>query len=378
MNGRQALSADQSDLLTRFYSVKISKVPLRKSARDSIWESFKTSKQIEHEIDLLNICPALVSELHKSIDTGNNVQSAVFSECVYAQTLASHFQLSKFRDQSANPIDFQHHEILAFKKMGIAPRYTYSNNGSSIVLVQAGGSSGVDSALIHRQDSKIFTIEFKEPGAKTTEADLPKYGEDGFLRPTKAFLAKHPQFTSMIEEQFAKKLNFFASQGSNINDFSTQSLKLAVNDNYQGVKFAEAICTEDQFGQLAMIPSDQIDRWARLEGEIRPAGRNPYKIWTPIQLTNKLKELGGETLDGTVRIPLDALTTAKPRGGTGTSRYKIGSLFFLRAPDVEVNGGIAMFRIDDVWQLNPTITAKMFFEKLSAEEVKTFYGVESI
>jgi hypothetical protein len=246
------------------------------------------------------------------------------------------------------------------------------------VLVQAGGSSGVDSALIHRQDSKIFTIEFKEPGAKTTEADLPKYGEDGFLRPTKAFLAKHPQFTSMIEEQFAKKLNFFASQGSNINDFSTQSLKLAVNDNYQGVKFAEAICTEDQFGQLAMIPSDQIDRWARLEGEIRPAGRNPYKIWTPIQLTNKLKELGGETLDGTVRIPLDALTTAKPRGGTGTSRYKIGSLFFLRAPDVEVNGGIAMFRIDDVWQLNPTITAKMFFEKLSAEEVKTFYGVESI
>lgn len=204
MNGLQALSADQSDLLTRFYSIKISRVPLRKSARDLIWESFKISKQIEHEIDLLNICPALVSELHKSIDTGIIVQSAVFSECVYAQTLASHFQLSKFRNQSAEPIDFQHNEILAFKKMGIAPRYTYSNKGSSIVLVQAGGSSGVDSALIHRQDSKIFTIEFKEPGAKTTEADLPKYGEDGFLRPTTAFLAKHPQFTSMIEEQFAK------------------------------------------------------------------------------------------------------------------------------------------------------------------------------
>lgn len=378
MNARHALSADQADLLSRFYSIDISKVPLRKSARDLIWESFKTSKQIENEIDLRNICPALVSELHKSIDTGNNVQSAVFSECVYAQTLASHFQLSKFRNQSVDPIDFQHNELLVFKKMGIAPRYTYSNEDSSIVLVQAGGSSGVDSALVHRQDSKIFTIEFKEPGAKTTEADLPKYGEDGYLRPTEAFLAKHPQFTSMIEEQLAKKLNFFASQGSNINDFSTQSLKRAVNDNYQGVKFADAICTEDEFGQLAMIPSDQIDTWARLEGEIRPAGRNPYKIWTPIQLIDKLQELGGEIVNGSVRISLDVLTTAKPRGGTGTSRYKIGSLFFVRAPDVELNSGIAMFDLDDVWQLNPTITAKMFFEKLSADEVKTFYGVEPI
>ena len=86
MNATNALSEDQADLLNRFYSIDISQVPLLKSARDSIWESFKNSKQIENEFHLLNTCPALVAELHKSIDTGNNVQSAVFSECVYAQS----------------------------------------------------------------------------------------------------------------------------------------------------------------------------------------------------------------------------------------------------------------------------------------------------
>jgi hypothetical protein len=376
MTTSNALSKDQADLLNRFYSIDISQVPLRKSARDSIWESFKKTKQIENEIHLLNTCPALVAELHKSIDTGNNVQSAVFSECVYAQTIANHFRLPIFRNQSASPFDFLKTEVTELNKMGLTARYTYSNKEETLILVQAGGSGGVDSALIFRKEGKVFAIEFKEPGAKTTEADLPKYGEDGFLKPSDAFTKKHPQFTSMIEEQFAKDLNFFEAQGSNINVFSKESLKVAVNGNYQGIKFADAICTEDSLGNLTIIPSDQIDKWATIEGEIRPAGRNPYKVWTPIHLRKKLSELGGKESNGTASLPMKVLVPAKPRGGTGISRYKIDSLFFVRALDVEVKGSLAVFNVGDVRQLNPTITAKMFFKNLNARDVKTYYGIK--
>ena len=229
--------------------------------------------------------------------------------------------------------------------------------------------------MISKNDGKIFTIEFKEPGAKTTEADLPRYSEDGFLKLTKEFTSKHPQFTSMIEEQFAKQLNFFERQGKNVNDFSIESLKTAVNSNYQGEKFADAICTEDIFGILTMVPSDQIDRWARLEGEVRPAGRNPYKVWTPIELERQIIEKGGQVSSDVATVPLSSMEATPPRGGTGTSRYKISPIFFVRAENVSVEGLFVKFRIDDVMQLKPTIAAKMFFKELDAALVKRHYGM---
>jgi hypothetical protein len=370
-----ALSSKQADLLARFYGQELSPISLNKIARDRIWDSFKRNKIIEQESVLLASCPALVSELHKSIDSGKNIQSAVFSECVYAQSLANHFQLPVFRNETVNPLEIDSEYLLSLKSMGLVPRYTYSNYDSSIVLVQAGGSGGVDSALISKKDNKIFTIEFKEPGAKTTEADLPKYGEDGFLQPTELFKTKHPQFTSMVEEQFAKNLNYFARQGTNVNDFSMESLKSAVNSNYQGLKFADTICTEDRSGKLTMIPSDEIDKWARLEGEVRPAGRNSYKAWTQKDLSQQITSRGGQIVNKVVTSPLASLSASKPRGGTGTSRYKIGSLYFVRSENVEVRGLFAEFNIDDVRQLIPTIAAKMFFENLDSNEVRDYYKV---
>ena len=94
------------------------------------------------------------------------------------------------------------------------------------MLIQAGGCGGVDSALITVFDLKIFTIEFKEPGAKTSEPDLPKYGEDGILKITEEFLAQYPQFSAMLYEQAG--LNFFEVMGSNVNDFSPESINQAI------------------------------------------------------------------------------------------------------------------------------------------------------
>jgi hypothetical protein len=35
-----------------------------------------------------------------------------------------------------------------------------------------------------------------------------------------------------------------------------------------------------------------------------------------------------------------------------------------------------VFNVGDVRQLNPTIAAKMFFKKLNASDVKTYYGIK--
>ena len=65
------------------------------------------------------------------------------------------------------------------KSYSLVPRYVYYNSDKSRMLIQAGGCNGIDSALITVMDLNIYTIEFKEQGAKASEPDLPKYGEDG-------------------------------------------------------------------------------------------------------------------------------------------------------------------------------------------------------
>jgi hypothetical protein len=124
-----------------------------------------------------------------------------------------------------------------------------------------------------------------------------------------------------------------------------------------------------------MLPCNQIGEWAEIEGEIRSAGRNPYKVWTPIALSKIIKEIGG-TVDtnGLIRIAKSKLNTSGQRGNkTNISRYKLHPMFFVRVGDCKDNAGILEFNISKVLQLNPTITAKMNFGELAYSEVKKYY-----
>ena len=51
-----------------------------------------------------------------------------------------------------------------------------------------------------------------------------------------------------------------------------------------------------------MIPTEHISKWAKLEGEIRPSGRNSYKVWSPNKLIESLKEKDAEVKDGIVTL----------------------------------------------------------------------------
>lgn len=369
------LSRRQNEIMKKFYSLPARKVVFNKNEREHLWKK-ATSKS--SNIDLEEIkerCPALEHQIRKSYKTGQNIQSAVFSECVYAQTFAELMGLPIFINCYESNYSLPSAVTSLLKDYHLNPRYIYSSRDKERFFIQAGGCSGIDSALITVFDLEIYTVEFKEPFAKTSEPDLPKYGEDGVLQVTDKWLEKYPQFEEMLNEQ--RGLNFFEAMGNNVNDFSVKSIDIAVTSNYinEG-KSADIICTEDKYGYLVLLPTNQVSIWAEISGEIRPAGRNHYKVWTPEALKKFLFDIGA-TIDGnTVSVAKVNLGLRRERGGNRRiSGYKINSLFFVYLKNCEEHNGIITFNFNNIRQLKPTIAGKMLFKDLQYDDLKSYYDL---
>lgn len=365
------LTKPQREIIAEFYTINPTKVVFDKAVREKIWRASTKREQIDFAL-LERHCPALAHQIRRSYTSDNNIQSAVFSECVYAQTIANMFGLTHFVNcfETVNFIPQNVADLL--QSYNLVARYVYSTKDKKRMLIEAGGCGGIDSVLITVFDLNIYTIEFKEPYAKTSEVDLPKYGEDGNSQITKDFLEKYPQFKMMLEEQ--TNLNFFVTMGHNVRNFSTESIHYAIDNNYASKKFADVICTEDVNGFLVMIPANQISLWAEIEGEIRSAGRNHSKVWTYFRLQSLIKEFCIDMEDGVATLKKSDLQSRKERGGDGKiSGYKINPLFFVYTKDCIDNGDTITFNLSKVRQLKPTITAKMFFKTLDYVKVKNYY-----
>lgn len=373
MQSGENITQEQRRLLVEFYRTEPQKVALDKAQRKKLWELFKQNRDLGDFMGYKTTCPALFLEVEKAVTSGKNIQPAVFSECVYSQALAEQYGLTEFAPASEANEWLPARSLETLASIGMHVRYLFRNSAQDMFLVQAGGHAGVDCALIFPNDEYLVAIEFKEPGSKASEPDLPPYGEDGSLAISTDFLNSNPQFSLMIQEQISKDLNFFDHIGNNINNFSPASIEKAVTENYAAKKQAAAICTEDLKGILTLIPIGQVHKWARLEGEIRPAGRNDYPVWTPRKLISAIESIGGTVDNGAVEIPMQNLTLGKQRGGSSVSRVKINSIFFARTKHVEIDSATARFALKDVRQLRPTITAKMFFDGLDYGAVKHEY-----
>jgi len=355
------LSKPQREILSQFYTLKREKILLNKVERDKLWHQTKKREDIDFESLQLH-SPALSHQIRKSYEEGSNIQSAIFSECVYAQALANVFNLTQFHNcfEEKNCIPEGISRLIA--SYNLVPRFMYCNVKGSRILIQAGSCNGVDSALIWVNDLSIYTIEFKERSAKTGEHDLlPLYGEDGILKIGSLFLKRNPQFELMLEEK--KGLNFFENIGNNVNDFSPKSVKYSITNSYVK-KYADVICTEDDENYLIMFPANQIEEFAVLQGEIRPAGRNHCKVFTPIALHKFLLEKDAVLQEGIVTMQKEKLHTVSARGGDGSiNRYKINSLFFVYANKCSIDGECVTFQLKDIKQLKPTIASKMYLKK---------------
>ena len=357
-----------------FYETPQLKISLNKVERKNIWDDFVKNRDIENISHLEKVIPALYFEMEKALTQNQNIQPAVFSECVYAQALAAKFKLSRFEHYLEHlKIDLLATEEDSGKIPKLTVRYAYSSPSGNEVLYQAGGAGAVDCAFKTEFDPGFVMIELKESYARTSEPNLPKYGEDGYIVSSEEFEREYPQLVPMLKEHVEKKLNAFEHLGRNVNTFSDENIVKAVTENYSGKKFADFICTEDSNGFLVMLPSSDVSRWAKLEGELRPSGRNKAKVWTPIRLEKVLRERGADIKSTNITMPLSLLKTTNKRGGSQTSRFKIDPSFFVYKKDIEIKGEFAHFDLSAVNQLIPSITAKMNFKGLKMADVKNYY-----
>jgi hypothetical protein len=374
MNNSDGLSNSQKKVLLDFYSRPATKVAFNTLERKKIWDEFKKHRKIDSFNSLKVQVPAFFSEMNKALVNKKNIQPAVFSECVYAQAIADKFELKVFsnhKDTQGVEFSFENIDINYVKNLTV--RYSYSDLKNKITLIQAGGASGVDCALVSYEEKIATMLELKEPYARTSAPDLPKYGEDGNLVTSDRFEKEYPQFKSMLEEQIKNRFNIFEHVGKNFSDFSAKSIEKAVIENYSGSKYADFICTEDSDGYLVIIPCGHVAKWAKLEGELRPTGRNSYPVWTPIKLTKVIEEKGGKVVGDIVTMPLSSFKQSKARGGERISRFKISPLFFIRSEDAETTQSQVSFTLDSVEQNIPDITTKINFKGIQFSKVKEFY-----
>ena len=370
------LTGRQANLLKFFYSMPNEHVGLAKKDRDLLWKEYKKNYAVPTD-PRLKLFPALLNEIQRAAEKKRPIQSAVFSECVYAQTLANMLGLREFEkclDEVSN-IPPQAQMFIDLHKL--KPRYIYKSSHSKELLIQAGGAGGVDSALVRLKSNECFTIEYKEATSKISEPDLPKYSEDGYIASDEEFQAKNSQFEAMLKEQSDRKLNIWEIVGKNVNFFDLTNMRKAVRDNYSAGKFADVICVEDKLGHLTMLPANQVDIWAELRGEIRSAGRNNFEVWTPLKLTQIIKKSGGKVCEGLVTLPSTMFQTSKKRGGNDdVSRYKINPLFFVRKENVTIKNEEIVFKLSDVRQNKPTISVHLRFKNLDINKVRLHYKLE--
>jgi len=103
----------QREIMEEFFSIPKTCVLFNKRERKTLWNAALRRNEMEWD-SLKRQCPALVHRVQKSYQSGDNIQSAVFSECVYAQTFANMFSLKKFVNCEENPsfVPVQIHELL--------------------------------------------------------------------------------------------------------------------------------------------------------------------------------------------------------------------------------------------------------------------------
>jgi hypothetical protein len=368
------ISKVQKYALQLFYASEDIKVKVKKAKRKSIWDSFVSTRSIDSVSGIAEIVPAFYSEVEKAIKSKRNLQSAVFSECVYSQALAEKFDLPIFSTYPLGKKFEIDHFFPGEKNMQeFTMRYSYANEETKTTLIQAGGAGAVDCALVCADQNVVVRIELKEPYARFSDPNLPKYGEDGILITSDEFTNKYPQFTNMLNELLSTGFNVFEHLGNNIGNFLPKNIESAVADNYAGEKYADVICTEDSAGFLVMLPANHSSHWAKTEGEMRPTGRNSSQVWTPKKLQKTLDDKGAKDIGEFTEMDLSKFVTSNARGSKKTSRYKISPLFFLHADDILAEDGKVKFKKNLVKQNIPSISAKANFKGLDIKEVRKFY-----
>lgn len=306
------------------------------------------------------------AEFEKQFKINKGLQPSIVNECFVVQTIANALNLENFMDIDAKP-DEVPSELMLYAitftgKTGKArPRYLFYNNKQNVILFQYGDSSSIDALFV--SDKNSIRIEIKSESSKLSEIDIPRYNEKGFLELDERFKNKYPEYIELIN-QFNKDTNMIEFIGHNYklkDHLDDKTLKNIVEAVFE-TKDMDLFILQKADSLFPVIPADLMRNVDIGTSEIRTAGRNAKKVFTPLYLQTVLDELGGKIVDDKIRLPLIKEKLSDGRQTKKVSRYKLNNYFFLYINKIKIEEDFVLFKITDVKQLKPTISIHLTAE----------------
>lgn len=300
-------------------------------------------------------------EVERQFSLKKRLQSGTLCECVMAESIAKMYNLDCFadifhtyiRDLPANII-----YKLRDDNNRILCRYIYYNqNDINNFLIQYGNPTRYDADLY--LDDKIVKIEFKDRIARAGEKET-EYDDDGKLTYTSDFASENSDYIPLIDS-FNEDYNLVDIEG-NYQIEDDDSKKAILKSYFKNLGF-EILVSIDDDNQLIAITEDCIDmpsgkEFLSLDGsEIRRAGKNSYRVFTPVLLEKCIDDIGGTIVSDVVSIPIGNMTD-RINNGKVTGK-KINHLFFVPIDDIDEDSGNYIFSIKNVKQLKPTLCVHM-------------------
>ena len=124
---KEMMSESQKEIMAKFYSIGATKVIFNKKERAAFWSKAKSRSNFDDLQVLEQKCPALAHQIKRSYESGKNIQSAVFSECVYAQTFANMLNLNVFVNCFENESFISAPIKALLRSHNLIPRYLYTD-----------------------------------------------------------------------------------------------------------------------------------------------------------------------------------------------------------------------------------------------------------
>lgn len=328
--------------------------------------------------EILEMSVSAEAEFRKQFERRMALQPAILSECFVAQTIANIFELDQFIDADEKKENIPSHLFTSLIRAkggeleSTIPRYIYFSDKNNMVLLQYGDSSSIDAIFV--KDGYRVRLEIKEEKAKLGEYDL-NYDEGGELIPTNNIIENHSDYLSIIKE-FNNETSVFESIGSNfkIGRFLNYEIIERIVSRVFNLSLIDLYILQNG-DKIFAVPSNQLLGCVDIikGSEIRTAGRNSYKVFTPNKLNELIDSMGGQIINNIVTLPLNEENFTIGRGMQTITRYKLNNLFYVKYSDIIINDKEVSFNINNVRQIKSSISLHLY-SKINRESLLESYN----
>ena len=290
-------------------------------------------------------------EISKQLKNAKALQPGIITECVYLDSLAKFLGLN-------NCVASDNLTSLATTfDIGNTARFIYfnENNNSTIYLIQYGDPLSIDAKLFYQ--GEFYNIEVKEPKAKSNEIDIPSYTDEGYLLTDDRFINMYSDYVPLID-LFNQETNMLRMIGHNYPLVNNQQNIFLLN-KYVERKNIDYVLSADNDNLLLIRGSDIGSFFSTIGSEIRTAGKNSKKYFTPVLLKQVLSKKSISEDNDLYTLPLDSVSLTTGRGQQNITRIKINNFFFLKIEDCAYNNDVVVFNIKNIKQLKPTLSVHM-------------------